>query len=282
MSSATNALVLSSNRFARRLAITALAAGLIAVPASAQSTHFAATAPAVAVDGRARVPFRVGEELTYRATFGVLHAGTARMRVDGIELVRGRPAYHVVFSIDGGVPFFRVHDRYESWIDVQTLSSLRHRQQISEGRYTRTTNYEIYPDRGTYEEGDSVYTSVSHPLDDGSFIYAIRAAGIKVGETRRDDRYFRPDRNPVVLTGLRQESVQVGAGSFEATVVQPSIKANGIFSEHGEAQVWFSDDARRYPVLLRSKFSKFTLKLELQSIESGAAPELTTTIAADR
>jgi hypothetical protein len=282
MSSATSALVLRSHRFVRGIAASLLAVGLFASPVSAQATHFAATSAVASLDGRARVPFTVGEELTYRATFGVIHAGTARMRVDGVELVRGRPAYHVVFTIDGGVPFFRVHDRYESWIDVQTLSSLRHRQQISEGRYKRTTNYEIYPDRGTYEEGDSVHASVAHPLDDGSFIYAIRAAGIKVGETRRDDRYFRPDRNPVVLTGLRQESVQVGAGTFAATVVQPSIKANGIFSEHGEAQVWFSDDDRRYPVLLRSKFSKFTLKLELQSIDSGATPDVVSSVAAAR
>src|SRR5215212_11198940 len=83
----------------------------------------------------ASVPFTVGEELVFRATFGVLPAGTARMRVEGIDTVRGRAAYHVVFTIDGGVPFFRVHDRYESWIDIETLSSLRHTQSISEGRY---------------------------------------------------------------------------------------------------------------------------------------------------
>jgi hypothetical protein len=282
MSSARSALVHSLNRSARLVAASLFAATLVALPVQAQTVHLAATSPAAQVDGRAQVPFAVGEELTYRASFGVIRAGTARMRVDGIELVRGRPAYHVMFSIDGGVPFFRVHDRYESWIDVQTLSSLRHRQQISEGRYKRNTTYEIYPDRGTYEEGDSVYTSVSHPLDDGSFIYAIRVAGIRVGETRRDDRYFRPDRNPVVLTGLRQESVQVGAGNFAATVVQPSIKANGIFSDRGEAQVWFSDDARRYPVMLRSKFAKFSLKLELESIDSGASRDLSATMAAVR
>jgi Protein of unknown function (DUF3108) len=268
------------HRFSRIVAAASLVgATLAAAPAAAQTARLSSATPIASLGGRPVVPFSVGEELTYRATFGVLHAGKARMRVDGIEVVRGRPAYHVIFSIDGGVPFFRVHDRYESWIDVQTLSSLRHRQQISEGRYKRTTSYEIYPERGTYEEGDSTYASVSHPLDDGSFIYAIRSAGIKVGETRRDDRYFRPDRNPVVLTGLRQESVQVGAGSFSATVVQPSIKANGIFSEHGDAQVWFSDDARRYPVLLRSKFAKFSLKLELESITSGETPESTGSVA---
>jgi hypothetical protein len=257
----------------------ATSAVIVPAPARAQSTMLATTAPLTTVGGRAAVPYNVGEELTYRATFGGIPAGTARMRVAGVETVRGRSAYHVVFTIDGGVPFFRVHDRYESWIDVQTLASLRHRQQISEGRYKRVTEYEIYPERGTYEEGDSVYASVAHPLDDGSFIYAVRSAGIRVGETRRDDRYFRPDRNPVVLTGVRRDSVSVGAGDFAATVVRPSIKANGIFSEQGEAHVWFSDDARRYPVLLKSKFARFSLTLSLQSVVPGEIAEAATSIA---
>ena len=257
----------------------AASAAIASAPLGAQTPALSASAALASVSGRAAVPYGVGEELTYKATFGGIHAGTARMRVEGVESVRGRLAYHVVFTIDGGVPFFRVHDRYDSWIDVQTLASLRHRQQISEGRYKRTTTYEIYPERGTYEEGDSVYASVAHPLDDGSFIYAVRSARIRVGETRRDDRYFRPDRNPVVLTGLRQEAVRVGAGVFPAIVVRPSIKANGIFSEHGEAQIWFSEDARRYPVLLKSKFARFSLTLSLESVVPGEA--ITSTTIAD-
>ena len=267
MSSARSAVVHTFASFALALGVI-----VTAVPARAQTVQLAPSSPVASVGGRARVPYNVGEELTYSASFGVIHAGTARMRVDGVESVRGRPAYHVVFTLDGGIPFFRVHDRYESWIDVASLASLRYKQQISEGRYHRSSTYEIYPERATYELNDSTYASVSNPLDDGSFIYAIRAAGIKVGETRRDDRYFRPDRNPVVLTGLRQESVEVGAGNYDAIVVQPSVKANGIFSEHGEAQVWFSDDAHRYPVLLKSKFARFSLKLELQSVTAGESP----------
>ncbi|HKH92132.1 MAG TPA: DUF3108 domain-containing protein [Gemmatimonadaceae bacterium] len=228
------------------------------------------SAPEPATVSIAPVPFAVGEELTYRATFGGIPAGSARMRVDGIEIVRGRPAYHVVFTVDGGVPLFRVHDRYESWIDVETLASLRHRQQISEGRYKRTTSYEIYPERAEYQkQGDSVRASVSNPLDDGSFIYAVRTAGVRVGETRQDDRYFRPDKNPVVLTGVRQETVSVGAGTFATTVVKPSIRTSGIFSEDGQAHVWFTDDANRYPVQVKAKFAKFSLTLTLQSVTPG-------------
>jgi len=239
-------------------------APLITVAANAQSTG-------PSVDwGAAQVPFNIGEELTFSAKFAGIKAGTARMRVDGIDTVRGRPAYHVVFTIDGGIPFFHVRDRYDSWLDVATLSSLRHTQQISEGRYKRNTTYEIYPERAAYQkDSGEVTASVTNPLDDGSFIYAVRVAAIRVGETRREDRYFKPDRNPVVLVGVRNDTIDVGAGRFNTVVVSPSIRAKGLFAEGGEAQVWFSDDDRRYPVQLKSHFGKFSLTLTLQSVIPG-------------
>lgn len=261
---------MNATRTARVLALLVL---LLAGPAQAQPAQVATTAGAGATEQVfADVPFAVGEELVYRATFGGIPAGKATMRVEGIERVRGRLAYHLVFSIDGGIPLFRVRDRYESWIDVETLASLRHRQRIHEGGYKRTTHYEIYPERAQYQKNDEpLQPSVRNPLDDGSFVYAVRAAGVEVGETRRDDRYFRPDRNPVVLRGLRRERVNVGAGTFTATVVQPAIKANGLFSEDGEAKIWFTDDARRLPVQVKTSFAKFTLTLSLESV-NGARP----------
>ena len=218
----------------------------------------------------APVPFTVGETLTYKASFGRLRAGTARMTVEGIEVVRGRPAYHVVFTLEGGIPLLRVRDRYESWIDVETLASLRHRQDISEGRYKRTTTYEIYPDRVAYRRNaDSLEASVRDPLDDASFLYAVRVASVRVGETRREDRYFRPDRNPVLLSGVRHDTVTTPAGSFPSVVVAPSIKTKGIFAEGGAALVWFSDDARRYPVRVESRFAGIGITLVLQSVTPG-------------
>jgi hypothetical protein len=256
-----------------RTILGGVAAGVLATPAAsiavAQPSAGAASAPASAVRV-APAPFAVGEELQYSASFAGVRAGSATMKVEGIENVRGRPAYHLVFTIDGGIPFYRVRDRYESWVDVQTLTSLRHVQNIREGSYRRHTTYEIFPDRAQFRKNNGpLEPSVSQPLDDGSFIYAIRAAMPRVGETRRDDRYFRPDRNPVVLTGVRNETVRVDAGRFATTVIHPSIKANGIFSDNGDAQLWLSDDANRYPVQLKSRFSRFSLTLELQSVKPG-------------
>lgn len=256
-------------------AVLAMAPLVTTVPLPVHAQN-AAIVEAVTVKHRAPVPFAVGEELVFRATFGKIPAGTARMRVEGIDIVRGRPAYHVAFTIDGGVLFFRVHDIYESWMDVETLSSLRYKQTISEGSYHRNTTYELYPERAEYQKnGGDPQPSVANPLDEGSFIYAVRTAGLRVGDTVRNDRYFIPDRNPVVLTALREDTVAVGAGTYVATVVRPSIRTSGIFSEKGDAEVWFSTDDRHLPVLIRTKFSRFSLVLMLQTVTIRDAAPLT-------
>jgi len=74
-----------------------------------------------------------------------------------------------------------------------------------------------------------------------------------------------------VLTGLREDTVTVGAGTYATTVIRPTIKTSGIFSENGEAQVWFTNDDRRLPVQVKSKFSRFSLTLSLQSATTGAS-----------
>lgn len=219
-------------------------------------------------DARARVPFTVGEVLTYRASFSGIDAGTARMRVERIDTVRGRPAYHVSLTIDGGIPFFAVRDRYDSWIDVETLSSVRYRQEVSQGPYRRTTMYEIYPERLAYRKNSEPVVptpTVPRPLDEIAFIYAVRAAGLDSGATSAL-QYFKPEGNPVTLTNMGTDTVVVGAGTFIATAVRPSIKTEGLFAESTDARIWFSRDPKRYPVQIRTRFSMFSIVLTLESI----------------
>ena len=219
----------------------------------------------------ARPPFRVGERLTYQVKYGRIPVGHATMTVMGIEDVRGRPAYHVAFAIDGGLPGLQVHDRYESWLDTATLASRRHVQEIREVRYRRSTRYEIYPEERRYRENDedSLRTSVALPLDEGSFVYFMRTVRVPVGQTREFHQYFKPDRNPVVIRALRRDTVEVPSGRYPAVVVRPTIKTRGLFGEDGQAELWFSDDARRMLVQLKTKFAGFSLSLSLTEYRPG-------------
>jgi len=208
----------------------------------------------------------VGERLTYDVKYGPLKVGRATMEVVGIEEVRGRRAWHTRFQVTGGTLFFRVNDVLESWIDVETFSSLRFRQQLSEGSRDRLYDYEIFPERGTYiGKGKSELATVSHPLDDASFLYFIRTIPIEPGVTYEFQRYFIPDRNPVRLEVLRTERIDVPAGRYDALVIRPVIKAKGIFSEDGRAQVWISNDADHLILQMMSHLKFGSISLHFRS-----------------
>lgn len=240
--------------------------GIAALPAGAQRDGG---------DSAAAVPFQVGEALTYDLRFGVLKVGTGRMRVLGLDTVRSRPAWHVRFSVTGGTFFYKVNDVYESWMDFVTLNSLRYVQDLSQGSRDRERHFEMFPERSTFREvtrGGDERPSVPNPLDDGSFLFFIRTVPLEVGETYSFNRYFRPDRNPVIIRVLRRERIRVPAGEFDAIVIQPIIKTTGIFSEGGQAEIWLSDDHRRMMLQMKSRLSFGSLNLYLRSFRLSSAP----------
>jgi hypothetical protein len=221
----------------------------------------------------ARVPFKVGEKLEYQAKVNFVSAGKATMSVEDIVTIRGRPAYHTVFEVHGHVLFFHVDDHYESWFDTTDLVSLRHVQHIDETKYSTDKTYEFYPERRVYvRNGGPENPSVAEPLDEGSFIYFMRSVPLQVGKTYSFDRYYHPDRNPVVIYVDRKEHIKVPAGEFDAIVVKPTIKSKGLFSENGQAEVWFSDDSVHTLLRLKSKLPVGTLYLELKNAEYAARP----------
>ena len=89
------------------------------------------TVATTAADAR-EVPFGVGETSTFEVRFGGLRVGSGSLSVVARETLRGREAWHTAFNVQGGVPFYRVDDVYESWIDAVTLNSLAFKRQIEE------------------------------------------------------------------------------------------------------------------------------------------------------
>jgi hypothetical protein len=246
--------------------VRATAPGVAAPAPVAQQPPAQRTAPA-----RPPLPYAAGERLAYDVKFSSIDVGDAVMEVLGLENVRGRQALHIRFTVKGGTLLYKVNDRYESWIDTTSLVSLRHLQQIDEGSYERERRYEIMPEIGVYKENDKPnQPTVAEPLDDGSFFFFLRTIPLEVGKSYSFDRYFKPDRNPVTVTVVRRERIKVPAGTFDAIVLHPTIKAKGIFGEGGQAEIWLADDSSRIMLQMKSKLKIGSLNLYLKQIRRGA------------
>ena len=219
-------------------------------------------------------PFAVGERLTYNVRVAKVGRGRAVAEIVGVDTLRGQTVFHSIFKINGSLLFFKVDDLYESWFDPNTLVSLRYHQNIDQGSYERDRTYEIFPDRGIYlDPQKQELKTVEKPLDDGAFLYFLRTIPLEVGKTYTWDRYFKPDRNPVRVTVVRRERIRVPAGEFDAVVLQPSIKAKGIFAENARAEVWIADDDTRMMLQMKTKLPFGSVQFQLREVVKGSVAE---------
>jgi hypothetical protein len=241
-------------------AVWGVALGAAESVAAAQAPPAIAAAPAPPSP-----PWAVGEFLEYTLKYGFASVGSGRMQVVSRDSIRGRDTWRLKFDFSGGTLFFRVNDSFESWLDAQTHSTLQFEQRISEPGYKRTRTYRMFPERGTFQlNTEPERPSVELPLDDAAFFFFIRTIPLEVGKSYDFHRYFDPKANPVTIRVLRREPLEVPAGKFNAIVIQPMIKTNGIFSEGGHAELWLSDDDRRILLQMKSRLSFGSLSLYLR------------------
>lgn len=236
----------------------------------------------VATDGgnarssAAAVPFGVGESLAFSLQaqwFLVRGNGTASLNVEALDTLRGSPAYRLAFRLKGGITVFKINDAQRSWLDTRRLFSHRFEQKLDQTGYQKERTYDFFPGTMRYASvenpADTGMLASALPLDDVSFIFFIRTLPLKVGDEYTAARYYKREGNPVTVRVLRTERITVPAGSFDAVVVKPIIRTKGLFAEGGEAEVWFSNDARHLPLRVRAKVSIATLTMELKSVTAG-------------
>jgi hypothetical protein len=213
------------------------------------------------------VTFPVGERLSFSAKYGIFSVGNAVMEVVGLDTVRNTETVHIRFRISGGALWYHLDQTIESWVGRHDFRSRRFSSIQDEGDKHRERRYEIFPDSGFYrEEGrDTTFATVPEPLDDASFLYWVRTVPLEVGKRYEYARYFRPDRNPVIIEVVKRERVSVAGKKWRAIVVSPKIpQGRGIFAEKSETHIWLSDDPQRLVLAIQSKFSfgQVTLKLK--------------------
>ncbi len=214
-------------------------------------------------------PFAVGEKLSYTAKLGMLTLGSGTLEVAALDTVRGVESFRLRFRLKGKTMFYSLDDVLESWLGTSDLNSRRFVQDFVENDKATKRHYEIFPDSGFYREQgkDATRDTPSEPLDDASFFYFVRVTPLEVGKTYTYDRYFRKDKNPVTIEVLKREKMELPDGSkVQCLVLHPVIDTKGLFSKRSDTRIWLTDDARRLPVQIRTKFPFGTITLRLRDM----------------
>ena len=225
--------------------------------------------------------FGVGEKLTFDVKFGFVTAGIATMQIPSIKRIAGRNAYHVLFEVNT-VPsfdwFFKVRDRYETYLDVEGIFPWRFEQHIREGNFSRDFSAFFDQRKGKAKTTEGEFNIPKYVHDIVSAFYYVRTLDLKnykVGDKIRLQNFYKDKVFNLDIKYLGKERIKVGAGTFDCIIVEPLVEEGGLFKSEGSIIVWLTDDEVRMPVKVKTKVVIGSIDAELTKYE-GLVGKLTT------
>jgi hypothetical protein len=220
------------------------------------------------------LPFKLGEKLTYSVRYEFVKAGEATLEVKEITQCGNQSdCFRLVSEAKSTMPFslvFEVRDRVESFVHVDSLYTLRYVKTLKEGNYEayEAVDFDQVNHTATYPNGDVVEIP-PRVQDVLSSLYYIRTMDLEVGRSVFINNHADEKNYPLEVKVLRIEKIKVPEGSYECYVLEPVLRASGIFQHKGKLTVWMSTDPSRIPVMMKSKILIGSINAVLIEAEAG-------------
>ncbi len=219
--------------------------------------------------------FQRGEFLKYRVFYDSwmtswLTAGYGTMEIDPEwAVINGRETYHItVTGTSAGLfnLFYKVRDRFESYLDRQALMSLKFIRRTHEGNYKRNDDV-VFDHKNLKATSTRAVKDITPYVQDMvSAFYYVRTWDFS--DARENDRYyldfFLDDslyHSEIIFLG--RENIKTDFGRIDCLKFKPRVASGEIFQEQYPMELWVTDDRNKIPVMIRSAVIIGSVKIEL-------------------
>jgi len=228
--------------------------------------------PAVAIPTLEPPPtsyaFPAKQTLTYTVDWRVFTAAVASFQIEQQGTVQKISAS--ADTVGGVTMLFPVIDRFQSGFDTKTGCSTGFSKQTQEGRrkISSDLNFNYGQGKQTLVErnlvkGTTKQLTASIPAcvsDSLSAIFYVGSQPLTVGQNFRFPLADSMRTVTVTMKVEAKEEVKTPAGTFQTVRVQPTAD-EGVVKNRGKIWIWYSDDAARIPVQVRTHMYWGTLTL---------------------
>jgi hypothetical protein len=222
--------------------------------------------------------FGVGERLVFDVNYGYVTAGEAVMHVADHDFVDERKCYRVEFKVSS-LPsfslFYKVEDRYLTFIDEETLAPWRFEQHIREGSYRRDFVARFDQRKKTAVTSEGAYETPEYVHDILSAFYFARTidfTSFQKGSETRLHNFYKDKSHVLVVRFLGRQELEVSAGTFNTVVIEPLVQEGGLFKSEGRIVIWLTDDERKIPVRVNTKVIIGSIDTELREYSGLIGP----------
>ncbi len=208
--------------------------------------------------------FKAGEQVTmkvfYSALGAYIGAGEAVFTTT-LERYVGKTVYHAVgegktYSVFDN--FFKVRDRYESWIDTATLLPYKFLRNVDEGGHKIYNNVTFNQTANTAVSTNGVFKITDCIQDVVSAVYYARNINwnkYKPGDKIPFDMFLDDEIYHLYIRYLGKEKVKTRYGKFHAIKFKPLLIKGTIFEGGEKMNAWISDDPNHLLLRVESPIS---------------------------
>ncbi len=220
--------------------------------------------------------FQAGETSTYTVyyTLGVfIAAGEASFTINR-ENLNNKPVYHITgegktYSFYDS--FFRVRDKYETFIDTGSLQPLKFIRNVDEGGYKKYENVTFNRQTNTAVTNNGVFKTPDCIQDVVSAIFYAR--NINFNKYKVDDKipftmFLDNETYNLYIRYLGKETIKTKYGKFRAIKFKPLLVKGTIFEGGEKMLVWVSDDANHLPLRVESPISVGSIKVDMMNYKN--------------
>lgn len=226
-----------------------------------------------------QVAFEDGEWFKFRIHYGVFNASYAEMKIEKARL-KGKPVYHIKGKGKStGLLhlFFKVNDKYETYIDRETVKPYRFIRKIDEGGHTKNIQIDFNHEAGTaivHDKKHKEKTTVNiepSTQDMMSAFYHLRnmvdIKTLKLGDEFTLPMFFDKENFDFKLSYLGEEEVKTKFGRVASLKFRPYVQSGRVFKEEESLTVWISKDENKIPLKIQAKLAVGSLTADLEAFK---------------
>ncbi len=222
--------------------------------------------------GISNTAFKAGEVVTmkvyYNALGAYIGAGEATFTTR-LERYNGKPVYHFIGegkSYSFFDNFFKVRDRYESYVDTTTLLPYKFIRNVDEGGHKIYNNVSFNQTTNTATSTNGVF-KISDCMQDvvSAMYYArnIKFEKYKPGDKIPFDMFLDDEVYHLYIRYIGKEKIKTRYGKFHAIKFKPLLVKGTMFSGGENMTAWVSDDPNKLLLRVESPISVGNVKVDM-------------------
>ncbi len=191
-----------------------------------------------------------------------------------LEDYNGKQVYHVTGdgrTLKSYEWFYKVRDRYETFIDKETMLPLKFIRNVNEGGFKIYNNVTFNHSIGQAVSTNGAYKVPSCIQDVLSAIFYARNidySKYKAGDTIPFNMFLDDEVFNLYIRYLGKERITTKYGTFNAIKISPLLIEGTIFKGGEKMMIWVSDDNNHLPVRVDSPILVGSVKVDLIGYEN--------------